>query len=190
MIPSPGLLGPDTLTVLTLAATPIDPWNGNFTHVQHISSFDDAAGLHNARLDSIGRVETPYFSWVDADDPLPTFPDHVSAAVVYGPHERYVHGGILTTDQPRSWARNTHLCSPLLIHKAVCSTAAVRDVLPRVPRGEYYTELVLYFLLAHLHSWEISPGFVARWESAAGAMHTKVRRAIGNSLQFLLRFTK
>ena len=159
--------------------------------VNHVSDFGGlASALHVARLASLALVRTPFFCWVDVDDPLPEVLPAPQRGLLYGVEEIYNSGNRMTRVLPRAWSRVGHLTNPRLIHKAVCSTEAALDVAALLPQGEYYTELLLYYGIAKRHGWEIDERFVYHYETARSEMAGKVAAAIGNSMALLLSLEK
>ena len=178
------------VSVVVLSRQPVHieaPW----PVVSVVSDFGGRVdALHAARLASLERVQTPYFCWVDDDDPLPDALPVPASGLMYGVEHRYAAGQLMRRVEPHAWSRSAHLASPTLIHKAVCATAPARELAARLPRGEYYTELLLYYGLAKHHGWEIDRRFAYHYNLSADGMSSRVSAAIGRSLALILALEK
>lgn len=163
------------LSCVTLSAAPhtrADVPSG-VTYVNHVSRFASVAELHEQRVLSINAVNTPNWVWCDDDDPWlwPALP---------APSMRVLHGDEVVLDQcsgdtvtraGRTWDAEMHLHTPLLMHKAVCPTAASKIVAGLLPMGNYWTDHMLYYLLAAWQGATYLPKIVTQWVRRGAGLH-------------------
>lgn len=188
-----GMPGREHLTIVTLSREPARPKAADVATLNWVSDFGgQPAALHAARMASIWSVQTPFFCWVDADDPVPaTLPVPATAGLLYGTEQLLLSGNVLTSVAPQPWSRHAHLMEPRLIHKPIVRTAAAREAAALLPaEGEYYTELLLFFAIAKRHGVELRPDFVTQWEMGRSCMAGKVGHATANTARLLLLLEK
>lgn len=162
----------------------------NIEWINYVDKFSDHKGLHKARLEAIKRVNTPYWIYVDSDDPLPEGvkePDN--SFIMYGTEIRH-HLITLVKNiyipQKFNWLR--FIERPNLIHKAVCSTAATKKIIPYLPQeGAYLTEALIFALLAQIKEPDIHIDFKYNWNVFGNTCHTwpDVNEAIANTSHWL-----
>jgi hypothetical protein len=176
-------------TLVVLSAQPARLCNvpDGCTVLNHISVFNDAQGLHAARLLALSKVTTPSFIFVDSTD---EFLNHavLPECLVYG--EELVN--CLATGQQHTvlskpWALDLHLGNPSLIHRAICNTRLAQAVAAHLPQGEYDTTWMLYLLMAAWRGAQYQIGPLYRWNKLATGMHTQVAQAFRNSSVWLLQ---
>lgn len=143
------------ITALILSAQPHHREIPGLEVVNYVSQFNDAAGLLDSRINSIGHVKTSHFFWLDDDDYLPD--DYLDVLeeclaadkpLVYTREEVYRDG--------RWFVRNTapysqavHAANPMLVHHlTLCQTVRAAEAWRRLPRGCYAPEPLLYYELA------------------------------------------
>lgn len=156
----------------------------------HVSAFHDAAGLLDARFAAIGRVETERFFFLDDDDDLPAdFGDVLSECLQHPEPLIYTDEVIRTGGQEHTrrggpYSQAAYAADPTLIHHlAVCDTAAAREVIPTLPRGEYGFEPMFYWELAKRGARHVPRvGYI--WHAGHGGMHRtpSITRAMVNAL--------
>lgn len=185
--------GRESVTLVTLSRAPARAKATDVPYLNWVSDFGgQPAALHAARMASINAVRTPFFCWVDVDDPAPaSLPVPVDAGLLYGAEEHLLSGNVMTTVRPRPWSRAAHLLEPRLIHKAIVRTEAAREAAAVLPAdGEYYTELLLYYAIAKRRGAEVRPDFITQWEMGRSSMAGKVGRAMANTVRLLLTLEK
>lgn len=172
-------------TAIVLSARPVTleiPGVQVLPRVQKISSM---AQLHAARLDALGRVTTKFCFYLDDDDELPA--DYLSVLAECASrdlplaytNELVRYRGNEYVREPPPYSREQHLRSPNLIHHlALMRTKDARQVAKLLPRGEFWTEHMLYFSLAmrgvaHIYRvgyiWNRSETGVSHWPQALSA---------------------
>lgn len=157
----------------------------NMVYYNHVREFSDVVSLHNERLESIRSVKTPYFFYCDYDDPIPYIDIELNKAIIYGDNI-YKQFDVERIIKAKEWSINIHLSSPYLIHKAICNTELSNDLIDVLPRGEYWTELLLYFSLAKIGGYEYNNKLKIIWNKNPYGMHSNVRQAVMNSTLWLL----
>lgn len=171
------------LTAVVLSPEPAGRgWSG-LVNYNHVSRFDTPGGFTKARFASIQGVTTKWFVWVDSDDDLPA--DYldvfsecmaVDCPIAYTDEEvRESHLTYRRTSEP--YDRRGYIERPAMIHHAaVCRTADARRVLPTLPEGDYWPEMLLYHALANLGAHYVPRvGYI--WNKGQG-MHTKPESVI------------
>lgn len=117
------------------------------------------AELHAARLEALARVSTPYCFFLDDDDGLPE--DYLSvleecaskmqakgAAMAYT-YEILREAGKEDVRRTTSdYDSDLHAVRPMMVHHlVVMETAKAQSVAAALPRGNYWTEHMLYWAL-------------------------------------------
>lgn len=157
----------------------------NVVYYNHVREFSDTISLHTERLNAISKVKTPYFFFCDYDDPLPEFIIKPNKAVLYG--DNYFNEfGVERIFNSKEWSREYHLQNPYAIHKAICNTNLSRKLSLILPRGEYWTEILLYYSLALIGGFEYNKELKMIWNKKNNGFHTKVNTNIANSVLWLL----
>lgn len=142
--------------------------------------------LHLQRMLSIFMVQTPYFTWVDVDDPIP---DGIRPPVLKG--LLYGRETITYLDWPKRALTPNYkviepklfyfeglMRDPKLIHKAMVNTALARKVVEQLPNGDYYTEMLFYGILGLWRGVEVDPVFNAHWHYGLKPGQNEMSRAI------------
>ncbi len=143
----------------------------------HVSTFRDAAGLLDARMAAIDRVETERFFFLDDDDDLPHDFAGVLAECLSHPEPLVYTDEVIRTggqEQVRvggPYSQAAHAADALLVHHlAVCDTKAAKEVAPTLPRGEYGFEPMFYWALAKRGARHVPRvGYI--WNAGHGGMH-------------------
>lgn len=146
-------------TAVILSAKPVALRIAGVAVLPHIRVLRSPEELHSARLDALARVVTPYCFFLDDDDALPD--DHLS--VLQECAGRMQSGGVpmAYTDElqmesgkepvRRSWYEydnDRHAGAPMgLHHLVVMDTRRAQAVAATLPRGNYWTEHMLYWAL-------------------------------------------
>lgn len=116
-----------------------------------------ASDLHAARLDALAAVQTPLCFFLDDDDALPG--DYLSVLDACADRMRATGAALAYTDElvrepgkgdvRRCWYdydSEAHRFAPMgLHHLVVMDTAVAREVAQTLPRGEFWTEHMLYW---------------------------------------------
>jgi hypothetical protein len=159
--------------------------------LNYVSTFENAEGLHKSRLASLEDIATPYFFWLDVDDPVPEKLVAPTKGLVYGDYlANTCQGQILVKEVYGDWVADFHKVKPLFIHKAICSTAKARAIAKLLPRGEYWTEWLLYYFLALKFGATYDPELKFIWNKQQSGMHGLVHKATQNSLLWILQNEK
>ena len=122
----------------------------------HVSRFRDAAGLLDARVAAVQRVETDWFFFLDDDDELPAdYLRVIDLCVAAGTPIAYTDEIITRDDRSQTVRRGAPYSedgfvanSTLIHHLAVCRTEAARRAAAVIPRGTYAVENLLFFEIA------------------------------------------
>lgn len=181
------------ITYVILSPEEINPeqYEG-LTYVNHVKKFDNSGCLHRERLAAIEKVQTPFFTYLDSDDPVPTgVRAPKEAGILYGTdfvRTHHIDGSIEETvrlPMPFTWLRgiNNHL----MIHKAICHTEWSKQISSELPEGVYNTELLLFSILAKWKGYEIDQSFIYTWEQRKTGCHNwpDVIEGIRNSTKWL-----
>jgi hypothetical protein len=161
------------------------------TVLNHVCQVEDHYEMNAARRESLAKVTTPYWFYLDSDDELPA--DHVSLledCLAPGTHVAYTDelvrqkGKEDIVRRPGPYTRWAHMQNLLMLHHlVVCDTQATRDALPKLPQGHEMFEMCLYFQLAK-HSVSYVPRIGYHWNKGNGfhrkpdALRSLVRAAI------------
>ena len=176
-----------TLLVLSAQPAKLPTLPENCAFVNHISQFDDAQGLHAARLFALTKVTTDSFIFVDTEDRFLAVPC-VPKGLLYGDELiNCLASGHQQTVVSKPWSFDLHLSRPYLIHRAICNTHVAKAVAAHLPQGEYDTTWMLYFLIAAWRGAQYQPSNLYVWNKLATGMHTKVGQAFRNSSVWLLQ---
>ena len=146
-------------TAIVLSANPVRLNLSGVSVLPSIQLLKDPAGLHTARLDSIVRVTTPYCFFLDDDDDLPV--DYLSVLQECAEAMDRKKVPMAYTDElliepgqepvRRCWYdynSERHAYSPMGVHHlALMATKRAKAVATALPRGEYWTEHMLYWAL-------------------------------------------
>lgn len=115
-----------------------------------------AAEQQAAWFRSIEPVRTPWFFWLDDDDDVPDDIGDVLAQcqntefdVAYTDELRVGSDGTHSVRRGAPYSREAHLRDPMMLHHLVLMrTNVAREVLPGLPRGHYWPEMMLTWALA------------------------------------------
>lgn len=173
------------ITAVVLSPEPIDKYIPDSLRdvgckvLNHVSKFNDCAGLTAARATAAYQVTTEHLLFLDWDDDLPDdICDILRECLLLG-------GPLVYTDelvrdrkrgtylrQGRPYTEEEFINNPFLIHHlAVCKTQAVRDALLVVPKGMYAFEMMVYFQIAKFGA-KYLPRIGYHWNrSTAGMSH-------------------
>lgn len=146
-----------SFTAIVLSAKPVTLEIPGVVVLGRTQTLKSPTELHAARLDALREVKTPLCFFLDDDDALPD--DYIS--VLDECAERMRTKGVLMayTDEldmeqgkaavRRSWYeydRRKHRDSPMgLHHLVVMRTSAAQQHASTLPRGEFWTEHMLYW---------------------------------------------
>ena len=178
------------MTMMTCMTLSAEPFKFNtprsIVFQNYVSKFDDCAGLHKSKLDAIFKIKTPYFFFQDYDDPLPNNYPVPEKSIVYGDFfTRYVASGHIKRTVAEPWSESWHLKNPLMVHKAICNTAAARAVASLLPQGEFLTEPLLYFFMCKAYGFTYDPSLEFIWNKSPKGLHTKAEKSISNAVAWI-----
>ena len=146
-------------TAIILSAKPVTLQLEGVVVLPSVQVLNNPAELHNARLAAITRVTTPYCFFLDDDDELPagymTVLSRCVAEMVARKVPMAYTDEILREpgkdDVRRCWYEYDSEChrrAPMGVHHlVVMSTPAVQALAAQLPRGNYWTEHMLYWAL-------------------------------------------
>lgn len=146
-------------TAIVLSARPVALELPGVTVLGHVRALASPAELHGARLDALARVTTPYCFFLDDDDELPDdyldvlgeCSDKMRSRGVPMAYTDEIQRETGKADVRRSWDEYDsarHLNSPMGLHHLVLmDTAKAQAVAATLPRGNYWTEHMLYWAL-------------------------------------------
>lgn len=146
-------------TAIVLSAHPVTLQLPGVVVLPHIRALRSPEDLHGARLDALARATTPYCFFLDDDDALPLDYLSVLQACAEGMQARGVP--MAYTDElqmeagkapvRRSWYEydsDRHAGAPMGLHHLVLmDTQRAQAVAATLPRGNYWTEHMLYWAL-------------------------------------------
>ena len=145
-----------SVSAVILSKRPVSRLIPGVTVVPFVSEFSCARGLLQARLESIKRVQTDSFFFLDDDDELPAdylrvleLCEAVDTPLAYT--DELITGQRLTPFVRRSapYSEDAFIEDPTLIHHlAVCKTDAALRASAVVPRGLFMFENLLWFQVA------------------------------------------
>jgi hypothetical protein len=152
------------LTCIILSPSIVNPIDGDFLFVNYVSQFTGPAGLLDAKINSISRVKTEKFFWLDWDDELPQNFAKLSqklcekdVAVAYTDELILDNRFDLATSTRRvagQYSPAAHRRNPTLIHHlAICDTQKSLAVCAKMPRGNYAIEPLLFSGLARISNY-------------------------------------
>jgi hypothetical protein len=160
------------------------------TVLPRVQRLQSVAQLHGARLDALAHVRTPYCFFLDDDDALPADYQDVLGECVKRMRAKKVPMAYTDeilrepgkADVHRSWYdydAEQHAISPMAIHHlVVMDSKVVRDLAADLPRGDYWTEHMLYWALAQKgavyvprvgYIWNRNPSGFSRMPQILGA---------------------
>jgi hypothetical protein len=154
-------------------------------YYNHVREFSDTASLHSERLNAITKVQTPYFFFCDYDDPIPEILIKPNKGILYG--DNYLkQNNVEKVYKSSCWQNDKHLSNPYLIHKAICNTELSKKIAMILPKGEHWTEVLLYYSLALIGGYEYIPEFKIIWNKKNTGFHTSIAKNVANSVTWLL----
>jgi len=136
--------------------------------------FSKASHVQAAWFDAISMVHTPYFFFIDDDDELPSNYTSVlrkcleaDTAIAYT--DESVAGEYRSRDE---YSQSNHLANPVLVHHLVlCNTAIAKKAIDRLPRGDYWPEMMLYWEMAKLGGASYTPEIGYHWNRGPTGLH-------------------
>jgi hypothetical protein len=179
------------LTCVTLSAKPHtrEDLPEGVEYYNHVSTITNMAELHRERLASLAGVKTPLFVWVDDDDPFVwNVPQSNFAGLQHGDEVVYTNNNQMSELMAYgAWDAETHLGTPLLIHKAICNTQQALRVASKLPQGDHYTEHLLYYLLAAWRGAENLSCVTTHWYKRQAGFHGVADQAQKNTVLWLMQ---
>lgn len=159
-----------------------------YNHVSTITSLEE---LHSQRLKSLENIITPYFFFQDSDDPMPDVVTLPSQGIAYG--NLVIDNldlGKKTVLNNQNWNAQWHLANPYAIRKAYCNTQHAKLICKHLPKGEYWTELLLYYFLAKLFGSTYDPIIEIIWRKQTIGFHTQAQVSVINSVMWIMNNEK
>lgn len=151
-----------------------------FTRAKHVQA---------AWFDAVKLVKTPYFFFIDDDDDLPSNYTSVlqkcigaDTAIAYT--DEYVAGEYRTRGK---YSQANHLANPVLAHHLVlCNTTIARRAIDKLPVGEFWPEMMLYWEMAKLGGASYIPEIGYHWNRGLTGLHKQWFTVLGmyNSIQW------
>ena len=142
-------------TAIVLSKNPVTLTLPGIVVLGSTQTIKSAGDLHAARLDALDQVRTPFCFYLDDDDALPAdYLDVLAECVAAGAdlaytNELVVRDGTSILSATQKYDRALHLESALFIHHlALMRTGAAQAAARVIPRGDYWTEMLLYFQMA------------------------------------------
>lgn len=147
------------VTAIVLSARPVALEIQGVEVLGRAQVLKSASELHTARLDALTGVQTPLCFFLDDDDDLPS--DYLSVLNECAGRMRETGSALAYTDElvrepgksdvRRCWYdydSEAHRLAPMgLHHLVVMDTAAAQEVAQTLPRGEFWTEHMLYWAM-------------------------------------------
>ena len=179
----------DLITYVILSPEPVSGDNYRSIHyLNHVSKVSDHIQFHIERMSAVRKVSTPYFTFLDSDDPIPQgVRAPKNAGILYGTEVFCKSDGTQTTKEPRPFNWMASIQSQFHIHKAVCNTQYAKCIIDLLPYGLYNTEVMVFSLLALWKGHEIDKDFIYEWNIHDGGIHhwRDAKRAVRNSTRWL-----
>lgn len=176
-----------TLTAVVLSAKPITRGVKNAVELNYVSTIRTPTELHAARLTALGDVSTANWFYLDDTDPLPVGLSETKG-VLYGDfitqRPDQVYPDVFKAEP---WTAAGHKANIGLIHKAVVNTEVSSKVVPYLPRGEYWTEFLLYYFVAALGGATYDPKLRMPWAVSAAGWHKHAAVPARNSLMWVMQ---
>lgn len=143
------------VSAVVLSAQPVHMHLDGVRVVPHVSSFEDAAGLLDARLAALRNVDTEWFFYLDDDDELPVgYAAALDRCMAVSTPLAYTHEliglpGARQLRRSAPYSQDAHITDPMLLHHlVVCRTEAALRAAEVIPRGTYAVEPLLFFQVA------------------------------------------
>lgn len=164
------------VTVITLSAKPLPDRvvPDNCKYLNHVSTFDSIAGLNTELLKAIGKVDTPFFTVQDDDDPIPRYiptPPN-GMGIVYG-DAIWTDGDKKYRTKGGPWSAVRHQRHVHFIHKSVCNTQATLRISQEVHDLSIQFEFIFHYLLASLYGAQYDERYESVWIKKSTGMHLK-----------------
>lgn len=174
------------ITAVILSPRPLQRVIPGVATLVHVSRFNDATGLLEARMAALAQVRTPWFFFLDDDDALPAnYLDILRRCVLANTPLVYTNEMINDTlRRSEPYSQEAHLKNPLLVHHlAVCQTDAALRAARVIPRGCYAVEPLLYFEVAKGGaSWLDEVGYHWRRKPNGLSWHPTLTRGLVRAL--------
>lgn len=163
------------ITALTVAKAPIRfDYPGLVHKCLHGRIFNTAVQVQQAWFDAIDLVDTPYFFFIDDDDDLPLNYSDVLAMCID------THSAVAYTDENiggerryrKPYSQQAHLKNPTLIHHlALCDTSIAKEVIQKLPIGNFWPEMMLYWAMAKVGQAAHVPEIGYNWHRKSSGLH-------------------
>lgn len=167
------------ITAIVLSARPVARSIPGVTVLPSVQKIASMTQLHDARLNVLHRVTTEFCFYLDDDDELPE--DYLAVLHECASHDlpltytnelvRYRSKEHVRVMPP--YDRGNHRSTPELVHHlALMRAGDAKKQAERLPRGDFWTEHMLYFALAehgaaHINRvgyiWNRSESGISHW---------------------------
>lgn len=148
-----------TAVILTPSPEARTPRTPGMERVVRVVNTSDMAELLQERLAAAASVKTAWWFYLDADDDLPLSAPSVIAQCIeladsHGVDIAYTDEVVRASDgdsvrAPGPYDRQRHLRAPMMLHHLVLArTTASNAAMRRLPRGRYWTEMLLFCEMA------------------------------------------
>ena len=174
------------ISAVVLSAKPVTLEIPGLTVVPHVSRFTEVAGLLDARIAALDKIESEWFFYLDDDDELP--PNYLDvlqkcldtgAAVAYT-NELVRHAsGAERVRRSGPYSQDAHVDDYAYLHHLVlCRTSTARRAARTIPRGEYGAEPLLFFQAAKEGAaWVDEVGYI--WNVSGNGLSSHPSLLIG-----------
>lgn len=144
------------ISAVVLSAKPVTLEIPGITVVPHVSRFGEVAGLLDARIAALDKIDTEWFFYLDDDDELPpNYLDVLRRCIDMGAPLAYTNELVRLPDgtervrRSGPYSQDAHVHNYTYLHHLVlCRTSTARRAARIIPRGEYGTEPLLFFQAA------------------------------------------
>lgn len=151
--------------------------------------FQRASDVRDAWFDAVNLVETTHFFFLDDDDELPedyasVLKDCLSENVAVAYTDELINERVWKQEP---YSQETHLRQPGLIHHlALCRTEIAREAIRRLPRGDFWPEMLLFWEMAKIGGASYVPRIGYRWNQRPEGLHSQrfTVKGIYNSYQW------
>ena len=177
---------PITAVIISSAAVLNKSWHGLEAVVQHLPFYKEPKDLHTARLEALLKVKTTHFFYLDDDDDLP--PDYLSVLedclstdkpISYTNEKIITPQGNVEVSTPGAFSSEAYWKNPMLLHHLVlCNTKEALKVAETLPRGEYWTEFLLYWPLTQLAGAHYVPRIGYIWQRRLSGLSKRPRTVV------------
>lgn len=178
------------LTVVTLSKEPLQKIErlAGVVFLNHVSVIASLEELHEERMKSFMKVQTSHCIKIDDTDTLisyklPTSNIGIVTGIEILEKENKTHELLSCIN----WNKTEHILSPRYIHNGIINTQCVQNIIPLLPKGLYYTEMLIYYFLALCYGQELCAILRYTWNrnTSGFSKHPLIGKAMTNSMQWI-----